>query len=71
MNNKRGKVYNRIFTTEKWALVNNENKDVMEDFLEEYTQRQKKKSTLIQYRNDIRIILIYILKNVIIEISLN
>ena len=62
MNNKRGKVYNRIFTTEKWNLVNNENKDVMEDFLEEYTQRQKKKSTLVQYRNDIRIILIYILE---------
>ena len=59
---ERGKVYNRIFTQEKWNEVNKENKEIMEDFLEEYTQRQKKKTTLQQYRNDLRIILIYILE---------
>lgn len=59
---KRGKVYNRIFTQEKWNQVNPDNKNIMSDFLEEYTQRQKKKSTLQQYKNDLRIIFIYILE---------
>lgn len=59
---KRGKVYNKIFSSEKWEKVNPDNKNIMLDFLEEYTQRQKKKSTLIQYKNDLRIIFIYILE---------
>jgi site-specific recombinase XerD len=32
----------------------------MDDFLEEYTQRQMKESTLKQYRNDLRIVLTYV-----------
>lgn len=55
--------YNRIYNEEDWALVNQENKDIMEDYLLEYTSRKKKKSTIEQYRNDLRIILIYILKS--------
>ena len=55
--------YNRIYNDADWALVNKENKDIMEDFLMEYKSRKKKESTLKHYRNDLRIILIYILKN--------
>ena len=55
--------YNKIYTDEDWALVNKENKDIMEDYLLEYKSRKKKESTLKQYRNDLRIVLIYILKN--------
>lgn len=57
---KRGQVYNRFFTEEEWLLVNEENKFIMQDFLDEYKQQKKKKTTLDQYKNDIRIILIYI-----------
>ena len=57
----RGMVYNRIFNEEDWKLVNKENINIMEDFLEEYKQQKKKPSTIAQYHNDIRIILIYVL----------
>ena len=33
-------VYNRIFTEEKWALVNKENKMLLEDFLTEYKHQK-------------------------------
>lgn len=56
-------IYNKIFNEEDWALVNPENFGVLEDFLLEYKQQQKKPSTLKQYYNDGRIILIYILHN--------
>lgn len=55
-------MYNRIFNEDDWSKVNKHNKDIMEDYLMEYTSRKKKKTTIQQYRNDIRIILIYILK---------
>lgn len=55
--------YNRLFTEEKWDLVNKENKLIMDDFLEEYRSQRKKESTLKQYFYDIRFILIYILDN--------
>lgn len=58
----RGTVYNKVYNEEDWKLVNKENKNIMEDFLEEYRQQKKKPSTLLQYHNDIRIVLIYILK---------
>lgn len=60
--NKRGKIYNNVFNAEDWELVNEENKAMIEDFLEEYRQRKKKESTLKQYNNDLRIVMIYILK---------
>jgi integrase/recombinase XerD len=62
MESKRGKVYNNIFNEEDWLKVHEENKLMMEDFLEEYRQRKIKESTLKQYRNDIRIVFLYILK---------
>jgi len=32
-------VYNRIYTPELWEQVNQENKDILEDFLAEYKQQ--------------------------------
>lgn len=57
---KRGRVYNRIFTNEEWDVINKENKYTMTDYLEEYKQRKIKPSTIEQYHNDLRIIMIYI-----------
>jgi integrase/recombinase XerD len=57
---KRGRVYNRIFDEQEWKEVNKENKYIMDDFLEEYRQRKMKESTLSQYKNDLRIVMIYI-----------
>lgn len=54
--------YTKIFTEEKWSKVLKENKNLMEDFLLEYKQRKKKQTTLDQYLNDLRIIMIYILE---------
>lgn len=58
----RGRVYNNFYTEELWAQVNDENKQILEDFLAEYRQRKKSKGTIDAYRNDIRIILIYVLQ---------
>lgn len=54
--------YHKFFDPEKWLRVNEENKRIMEDYLLEYTARKMKESTIKQYRNDLRIILIYILE---------
>ena len=59
---KRGTVYNKVFNKDEWELVNPDNKIMMEDFLEEYRQRKIKESTLKQYNNDLRIVMIYILR---------
>lgn len=56
-------MYNKIYNKEDWDKVNRFNKSIMEDFLLECIARKKKKSTISQYKNDVRIILIYILKN--------
>lgn len=55
-------VYNRVFNEVDWALVNEENKEVMDDYLEELKQKKKSPETIKQYKNDLRIIFIYILK---------
>ncbi|TPG68712.1 hypothetical protein EEL31_09360 [Brevibacillus laterosporus] len=57
---KRGRVYNRIFDENEWLEVNQKNKDIIEDFLEEYKQRKIKPSTIKQYKNDLRIVMLYI-----------
>lgn len=58
----RGRVYNRIFNEEDWEKVNRENKIMIEDFLEEYRQRKKKATTISQYFNDLRVVMLYILR---------
>lgn len=55
-----GNIYNRVYTPEKWEQVNKYNKDLMEDFLTELKAQKKKEGTIKQYKNDLRIILIYI-----------
>lgn len=56
-------VYNRIFTEEKWAEVNSENKAIMEDFLTELHQQKKSSGTIEAYRQDLRIVFIKILED--------
>ena len=60
---KRGRVYNRIYTPELWEQVNKENKMILDDFMAEYRQRKKSKGTIDGYFQDMRIVFIYILKN--------
>lgn len=57
---ERGRVYNRIFDEKEWGEVNKENKLLMDDFIEEYKQRKMKPGTIKQYFNDLRIVLLYI-----------
>lgn len=55
--------YNKIYDEEKWAKVNQENKDIMEDYLMELKAQKKKDTTIYQYKNDLRIVCIYVLDN--------
>lgn len=57
-----GNIYNRIYTDKKWAEVNKYNKDLMEDFIIELRAQKKKEGTIKQYKNDLRIMFIYILE---------
>lgn len=59
---KRGRVYNRVYTKQKWDKVNSENKMIMEDYLMEIRQQKKKESTMTQYRNDLRMVLIIVME---------
>lgn len=56
-------VYNRIYTDEKWAKVNPENKAIMEDFLTELRQQKKSPNTINAYRYDLKLIFIKILED--------
>lgn len=58
----RGRIYNNFYTPELWEQVNPENKRILDDFLAEYRQRKMSKGTISGYKNDIRIIFIYVLK---------
>lgn len=55
-------VYNRIYSKEKWDKVNKYNKNLMEDYLMELKSQKKSQGTIDQYRNDLRIMFIYILE---------
>lgn len=55
------KVYNRIYTKKKWDEVCKYNKGLMEDFLLELKSQKKSQGTIDQYKNDLRILFIYIL----------
>lgn len=60
---KRSNTYNRIFNEEDWLKVNKENKEIIEDFMLELKSTKKSLGTQKQYFNDLRIIAIYVLKN--------
>lgn len=55
-------IYNRIYTKKKWEEVCKYNKDLMEDYLLELKSNKKTEDTIKQYRNDLRIVFIYILE---------
>ena len=55
-------VYNRIYSKNKWEQVNKYNKELMEDFLLELKAQKKSQGTISQYKNDLRIMFIYILE---------
>lgn len=54
-------VYNRIYSKKKWDEVNKYNKNLMEDYLLELKSQKKSQGTINQYKNDLRIMFIYIL----------
>ena len=54
-------VYNKVYTPELWDKVNPKNKEILQDFLDEYRQQKKAASTINAYFQDGRIIMIYIL----------
>lgn len=58
---EKKQVYNKIFCPEKWEQVNKYNKRMMQDFLLELRSKRKSQGTIDQYRNDLRILFIYIL----------
>ena len=59
---KRSNVYNKIYTPELWEQVNPINKEIREDFTMELRATKHKEGTIKQYRNDLRIIAIYVLQ---------
>lgn len=61
MGRSRG-IYTKVYTPELWEQVNPENKEILEDWLQEYRQQKKAKSTIDAYFQNARFILIYILK---------
>ena len=56
------KVYNRVFTKEKWEKVNEFNKRLLDDYILTIKADGKTKKTVDQYFNDARIIFIYIME---------
>lgn len=56
-------VYNIFFDVEIWKLVNQDNKDLLDDFLMELKQNKKSSGTISQYKSDINGIYCYIYKN--------
>lgn len=59
---KRGRVYNRIFNPKEWEQVCKYNKNLLDDWLLELKSKKIKESTIKQYKNDTRILFIYILR---------
>lgn len=60
---KKQKVYNKVYTEEKWEKVNPENKKIIEDYEIEMRQQKKSDQTIYQYMNDLKIILIRIMED--------
>lgn len=56
------KVYNKIYTKEKWDKVNTFNKNLLSDYCLQIKAEGKSESSQKQYYNDARIIMIYILE---------
>lgn len=59
----RGTVYNNIFDEKDWEKVNQENKQLLDDFIEYKKSSNKSAETLKQYYNMIRLFFIWDYKN--------
>lgn len=57
----RGTVYNNFVTDEKWMKVNEENKDLMDEFLNYLSSVGRSDETIKQYNNDLKIFFIWFL----------
>lgn len=55
-------VYNRIYTKEKWEVVNKFNKDLLDNYMLQIKAEGKSEGSQKQYYNDARIIMIYIME---------
>jgi len=58
----RENVYNKFFDKEIWEKVNQDNKDLLADFMLELKQSKKSQGTVYQYEKDIMSAFIYIYK---------
>lgn len=58
----RKTVYNNLVTQEDWDNVNEENKELLEDFLEYKRNTSKSKETLKQYEAMLKIFFVWVLK---------
>lgn len=56
------KTYNRIYSKEKWEMVNKFNKKLLDDYMMQIKAEGKSEGSQKQYYNDARIIMIYILE---------
>lgn len=59
----RKTVYNNLVTQEEWEQVNDDNKDLMIEFLEYLSSVGRSKETIAQYENDLRIAFVWMLNN--------
>lgn len=55
----RSTVYNRIVNDEKWSRVNEENKELMDDFIEYLHSVDKSNKTIYQYTNNLKIYFVW------------
>jgi len=55
-------VYNRIFNESDWLKVLPENKQILDDYLLDLRVRKLSENTIAQYKNDLRIFLIYVMQ---------
>lgn len=58
----RGTVYNKTVTEEKWKLVNEDNKELLDEFIEYLQSTDKAEGTIKNYISDIKIAFIWSLE---------
>lgn len=59
----RKTVYNKnLVTPEKWEAVNEENKELLEEFLNYLSSVGRSKETILQYENDLRIFFVWFME---------
>ncbi|MEG1724464.1 MAG: site-specific integrase [Anaerovoracaceae bacterium] len=59
----RGTVYNNIVTDENWALVNEKNKNLMEEFVNYLDSADRSDKTVSQYNSQLRIFFVWNLEH--------